>query len=216
MEQTYYHVYLVALSNNNVLACNLPVELRKNISRSVTFQAPQSVEIYVQEGIEDIWIVVYEESNFGGCDLNLELSQFGYKVIECLDNIGGIAYIEDNKPEGIDRLIGYLAFQEICIGKEVIDTFKTEFNPCVFKKMLDQNIAIDDYLLEIESNAGYLFNYLVTIVMKEGFLTDNQRRILDTRIEIDNLDMGDIIEHIYSIQGIEDHGFILDVIFPQD
>lgn len=157
----HYHSYIVVPAGN-IFTENLPEMLRFNISTAAIFQAPNSVRSYLssEEEVQNSWIVCYGESEFGSVDLQLELGRSGYRVAEQLDAIS-IPLLDDVK---IPKLIGYLPFSEVVLGEEIIQEFKTEFNPEIFDLLLRKGAYIDPILFEVESNIDYIGKYLISYI----------------------------------------------------
>lgn len=223
---SFYHVYLVVPLEGNIIEGNiqeniiqegniiertddLPAFIRMNKSDSVTFRAPKSTENYVFSDTET-WIVVYKEEEYGGTDLQLELSNSGYTVAQCLDAYQGIEFIDEEFPQ-IDRLYGFLAFRDLFLSKNIVEEFKNEFDPILFKKLIEQNIGIDDYILEVETNLGYFTEYLVALILKDGSLNEGPRSVFNHRVLIGEIEITHMIDHIYSIKDI-DHEFVIDIL----
>lgn len=209
-----YHVYLVARDMTKDNHTNdLPTHIRMNKSRSVTFEVPNSLSCYTDE--PNPWIVVYEDENVneGITDLSLELGGSGYKIVMCLDAFDGILYMEDVSISqiGIDRLFGFVAFKNFVFGRDMVELFKTEFNPVLFQRLINQEVQIHERLFEVESNIEYLANYICSLVKYEGYLDEKYSKIISERILNGDINYLTLISFINVID-CDNYDYIVDLL----
>lgn len=156
--------------------------LRRNISTAAIFKADNSLKVYTDS--KDVWIVCYYASKPGAISLELELRGSGYAIEMSLDEIGGIPY---SYKDGFDipKLVGFVAFQSVTLDANIVEEFRTEFNPKIYNALINQNNDIDKALFKLETNIEYLAQYIVMYVNRFQYIPENIRSIIQHRISDD-------------------------------
>jgi len=182
---SHFTKYIVTRTSGET---DLPVFLYRNISRAAVFKATNSIRCYVEEicNPDDCWIVCYKEENIGDVDLQLELSGSGYNIIPYSDSFE--LYWPEEELQ-IPKLVGYIAFQECIISREVVEQFKLDFEPDLFDELLKRGAYIYPRLFELETNTDYIGRYILSYLTRLGIIPEDVIRIVKTRIELDELDL---------------------------
>ena len=181
---SHFHTYVVA-PESDIFAEDLPTFLYRNISKAAVFKASNEISVYIGEDYnpEDCWVICYKEEEFGNISLQTELTGSGYRVIPDSDNFE--LYYNDEIQ--IPKLIGYIAFRECVISKEVVEQFRLDFEPELVEELLKRGAYIDPALFELESNTDYVGKYLISYLLHTGIIPEDVIYNVKMRIAVGNI-----------------------------